>query len=285
MSRKPREEIPEDAKNMDLVAAEKQEKELTAQKALEMYGDGLPYERLRYVEEVKSLLELTQKSIIETGKRLLILKANEEHGGFIHTLEQIGIPYRTAARFMQIARRFGKYANLAYLNTSKLEALEDLTEKEIEDLDEGKDVLGLDLDDIDRMTAKQLREELRKGRKQVEKLKDKHTKEIAEMNDEISVLRMKASGQDFPTPEQIAGGRLEELNGELFGALMSGIADIRKALGAISKAEQVEDVTYPLLRAWANKYTESFEGLTAAYEDLIDAFKQPYIDDGEGEEE
>jgi len=268
--------IPVEARAMDLVAAEKREVELTAEKALELYGDGLPYERLRYMEEVKSFLDLTQKSIIEAGKRLIILKTKEKHGGWLQTLEQIGIPRRTASRFMDIARRFGKWANLAHLNTAKIEALEDLTEAEVEDLNDGKDVLGINLDDIDCMTATQLRGTVREGRKQLaevqakadkkfDRQKEKHEQVVREMSKELEALRLRDSNRQPLTKEQKAAAALAEFTSPYTEAVNKITQAIREAYSILDQAMRIPYLDYVQLNAWVNQFMPDMNGASKAW--------------------
>jgi hypothetical protein len=67
---------------------------------------------------------------------------------FLRVLEQIGIQPRKAQRYMHVAERFGKYDNLSHLTLSTLSVLEELTDPELEKLDEGGEVRGLTLDAI-----------------------------------------------------------------------------------------------------------------------------------------
>lgn len=269
--------IPMEARAMDLVAAKKREQELTAEKALELYGDGQPYERLRYMEEVVSLLELTRRSIMEAGKRLLILRATEAHGGFIQSLEQIGIPYRTAARFMHIARRFGKYANLAHLNTSKLEALEDFTDPELQDLDDGKDVLGINLDDIDRMTASKLRENLRQAEGNLKKEKearkaDRATQEkaIAQKEAKITELDQLLRYQQPPAKEQLAIAELARLDGDYVKELATAMGAMRRAVTLLERAQCTPGVDGQILNDWVDNYNDQMQLLNGVHTELAD---------------
>jgi len=272
--------IAPEAKAMDLVAQDHKQQELTAVKAFEMYGfkDIQNYDLFVYKQKIGLFLQLANRSIIEAGRGLLVIKAQEPHGVFLKTIESLGLAERTVRRYMHIARRFGKTANLAVLPTSKLEALEELDDPTLEKLDAGEDVLGLTIEGIDAMPASVVRKKAKELEAKLATQKERYKKEIEAQLDEIKDLKMRASSIEPPTKEKIAEKRLEELNKDYFGSLMSGIADIRKALDTISKAEQVENITYPMIRAWMNRYAEGVEGLTAAYQDLMDAVKQPYID-------
>lgn len=62
---------------------------------------------------------------------------------------------------MTSARKFSNTPTLAVLDTSKIKALTVLEDKDIEELDKGGEVFGMKLDDIGRMSTRELREKLR----------------------------------------------------------------------------------------------------------------------------
>ena len=125
-----------------------------------------PYSLDNAITEAKFFINQTAGSIIEAGKRLLLIKEHEGHGGFIPALEQIGIDYYAANRLMKVALKFGKsnIATLQHLNFSKGKFLElaVLDDEEIEGLGKGETVRGLKLDEVDKMSVRELRAALRK---------------------------------------------------------------------------------------------------------------------------
>ena len=115
----------------------------------------------------------TVEAILETGKRLLLLKKVTQHGEFTERVELLGISDRTAQRFMQSAQKVSKSANLAVLSSQVKSAsafLELVTHDD--------DVLeGLtEMDDIDRLSASQLRERLRQTEQDVKFATEKRQK-------------------------------------------------------------------------------------------------------------
>ena len=115
----------------------------------------------------------TVEAILETGKRLLLLKKVTQHGDFTERVELLGISDRTAQRFMQSAQKVSKSANLAVLSSQVKSAsafLELVTHDD--------DVLeGLtEMDDIDRLSASQLRERLRQTEQDVKFATEKRQK-------------------------------------------------------------------------------------------------------------
>jgi hypothetical protein len=109
-------------------------------------------------DEIRFYQRRTVEAILETGKRLLLLKELTPHGEFTKRVDLLGLSDRTAQRFMQAAAKTAKSANLAVLATqvkSGSAFLELITHDD--------DVLeGLqEMDDFDRMSASQLRQKAR----------------------------------------------------------------------------------------------------------------------------
>lgn len=124
-------------------------------------------------DEIRFYQRRTVEAILETGKRLLLLKELTPHGEFQKRVEMLGFGYRTAARFMQAAAKTVKSAKLAVLQYEIKSAsafLELVTHDD--------DVLEnlQDMDDIDRLSASQLRERLRQTEQDVKFAEEKRAK-------------------------------------------------------------------------------------------------------------
>lgn len=147
----------------------------------------------------------TVEAILETGKRLALLKEQTPHGEFRKRVELLGFSDRTAQRFMQAAAKTAKSANLAVLSTQVKSAsafLELVTHDDdtLENLSE--------LDDIDRMSASQLREALRQSEKDAQFNAEKRQK--AEQR--ADALEKKLAGKRpvvVPLDERITPFQLE----------------------------------------------------------------------------
>ncbi|HCU0107273.1 TPA: DUF3102 domain-containing protein, partial [Escherichia coli] len=74
---------------------------------MQQFGDGLPYERERIVHEARFYMAQSAESMLEAGKRLIILKENEPHGDFTNILENdLGLAPQVARRMMQASVKF-----------------------------------------------------------------------------------------------------------------------------------------------------------------------------------
>lgn len=136
-------------------------------------------------DEIRFYQRRTVEAILETGKRLLVLRELTSHGNssqigtnsdFVARVELLGFSKSTAYRFMQAALKTSKSANLAVLSTQVKSAsafLELVTHDD--------DVLEnlAEMDDVEKMSASELRAALREAREEkgaVEKvLSDKNT--------------------------------------------------------------------------------------------------------------
>lgn len=125
-------------------------------------------------DEIRFYQRRTVEAILETGKRLLVLKELTPHGEFAHRVGLLGFSDRTARRFMQAAAKTAKSANLAVLSTQVKSAsvfLELVTHD-----DDALESLK-DMDDIDRMSASQLRSTLRQAKEDNKFIAEKRDKE------------------------------------------------------------------------------------------------------------
>ena len=124
-------------------------------------------------DEIRFYQRRTVEAILETGKRLLLLKEITPFGEFTQRVEMLGFSDRTARRFMQAAAKTAKSAKLAVLQYEIKSAsafLELVTHDD--------DVLEnlQDMDDIDRLSASQLRERLRQAEQDVKFAAEKRAK-------------------------------------------------------------------------------------------------------------
>lgn len=134
-------------------------------------------------DEIRFYQQRTVEACLELGKRLILLKEITPYGEFKQRTEMLNISYRTANRFMTTALKFSKSDNLSLLkaagNQSKLLELLVLDDEEITELSNGGSVNDINLDDIDRMTASELRKALRDAKNTItSKEQDIETKNL-----------------------------------------------------------------------------------------------------------
>ena len=109
-------------------------------------------------DEIRFYQRRTVEAILETGKRLLVLKELTPHGEFTARVELLGFHIKTAQRFMQAAAKTSKSDILSHLSKQAKNGLAFL-----ELVTHDDDVLeGLqEMDAFDRMSASELRKAAR----------------------------------------------------------------------------------------------------------------------------
>ena len=142
-----------------------------------VYGDNLPYNRNQVIGEVKFLMNQTTEGMLEMGKRLVMLKENEPHGEFMKIIEKdFNLSKSTAQRMMQASVKFlniknPNYPALGNLGKAKLFELMTQDDEDLEELAEGGTVAGLTLDEIDKMTTRELKAALREAKDSADNLR------------------------------------------------------------------------------------------------------------------
>jgi hypothetical protein len=175
-----------------------------ALKVAEMIGYDLPYDRERIVQEARFYMSQSAEAMLEAGKRLILLKENEPHGEYENALQRLGIGYDVAN---QMRKAVLKYLNPALtskvdtyrlldLGKSKLFELMTVSDDDLAELVDGGTVAGLKLDDIDRMTARELKAALRETRETQEATE----KVLAAKNKKLDQLASELERKKSATP-------------------------------------------------------------------------------------
>lgn len=168
-----------------------------AEAAVRQLAENIGYAGSLDVNTLWSAVEFRQRrsveDILEMGRSLLLIKEQTAHGEFQQQIQQRGIAYRTAARFMSVALKFSKSDSVALLKAAGTQAkvleLAVLDDEEIAALGSGESVSGIALDDVERMSPSQLREALREAKA------DAHAKDerITKLSDQVNKVEEKAT--------------------------------------------------------------------------------------------
>lgn len=277
MGRKPLEEVEinKDSQTLETVVQieieEEKNHELSVIQAEEQYGDGQPYERIRLENEVRFYQDQVSSSLIEIGKRLIRLKTQEGHGGFLVVLENIGMTERPAQYAMLAAKKFSNTNTCSYLGGAKLRALSVLEEDDIQTLEEGGEVAGVTLDEIERMTVRELKAALRKEKDLRKKEKTAQEQTIAQKEEKLNDLERELRYRELPTKEELAKATLDNMAGSFFIPLVVAIENLHKALKAIDEIQKIEGITLQPLEALIEQYSYEFTALTNIKDELLDA--------------
>jgi hypothetical protein len=230
----------------------------------EMFGDGVVYDFDRVDNEVSFYQEQAGTALLEIGKRLIRIKAHEEHGKFMVFLEKHNMGDRSAEFAMVAARKFSNSKSISNLGTTKMIALTVLDDDDIEKLGKGKAIKGIGtLDDVDRMTTRELREALRKERDKRKREKEVQEKAIAQKEAKINELDQQLRYQQPPTKEQIAVAELARLTRDYTIALAEINSAIRRTHGILNTAEKIEGVHVMMISDWLNQFNSEMDEYSA----------------------
>jgi len=143
-----------------------------AEAAVRKLAETIGYAGSLDVNTLWSTLEFHQRrsveDVLQMGRCLLLLKEQTPHGDFLPLIAERGFHPRMAQRFMGVALKFSKNDAQSLLKAAGTQAkileLAVMDDGDLQALDSGESVSGITLDDVERMSASQLREALRSAR-------------------------------------------------------------------------------------------------------------------------
>lgn len=172
-------------------------------------------------DEIRFYQQRTVESCMEIGKRLLLVKEQTPHGEFNKRIEILNFTPRMAQKFMSAVLKFSKTNSSSLLqkagNQTKLLELVMLDDDEIELINEGGSIGDVNLDSIETMSVRELKQALRDAKsdiaakEQVIKTKDQKTNELLEENTKLkSPAQIKKRAET--EQQQLAKKALEEIS-------------------------------------------------------------------------
>lgn len=215
--------------------------QITAQENAVALAGQLGYEGALTVggleEEIRFYQRRSVEAVLELGKRLMLLKTVTAHGGFVESLERLGIERTMAARFMNATAKFSNVAStqllaLPGMNQTKLLELLVLDEGEIEALDQGDTVRGFKLDDIDCMSVSELRRALRGANAEAEATSKLLAEKTTKIGDLAERLAKKESRIAATAPDEVLAEIRSELLAHAISAEASLINQLKPAFAA-----------------------------------------------------
>ena len=181
---------------------------LNSVRVMEQWGNGEAYNEDRWIERGRQAMRQTVEGMFELGRVLIVLKEHMTWEKFADVCEVFGMSARAAQQLTQATRRFAtpqmQKAQSKLMELGKSKLLELLVEEDeaIVDLADGGDINGHTLDDVERMTVRELRAALRESRETAE-AKDKIIADKNKKVDELAEkLAKKQTGKE-PRPEDV----------------------------------------------------------------------------------
>ena len=180
---------------------------------MEQWGYGEIYNEATWVERGRHAVRQTMEGMFELGRVLIVLKEHTEYRRFSQIVkEQFGIGTSETGRLMAATQRFAtsqmQKAAPKLMDLGKSKLLELLVEEDVTlvGLADGGEVNGMTLDDVDRMTVRELRVALRENREDAQAkdkvLADKNAK-IDELAEKLEKAKKKG-GVKEPNPADVA---------------------------------------------------------------------------------
>lgn len=210
------------------------------------FGESLPYDRSRVIHEARFYMAQSAEAMLEAGKRLVILKEHESHGEFLVIVEgQLGIHERAAQRMMQASLKYlspklqSKATALSGLGKTKLLELLSEDDDDLAGLTEGGTVAGLKLDDIERMTSRELKTALREARENSEAKEQLIASKDAKLNELDTALRNERRQVRETPPDILAAKLREEVGGYAYRAEVAIRSDLRAGIEQILEQDSV----------------------------------------------
>lgn len=182
---------------------------------MEQWGNGEVYNEATWIERGRQAVHKTLEGMFELGRALIILKEHTEHGRFAEIVKtQFGLGSSETARLMSATKRFAtpqmQKAQAKLMDLGKTKLLELLVEDDVTltGLAEGEVIDGVgDLDDIDKMTTRELRLALREKNALLEdkdKVMSDKNRKIDELAEKLENAQRKKSTVKEPEPADVA---------------------------------------------------------------------------------
>lgn len=171
-------------------------------------------------ENIRQSSQRIGMEMIAIGASLKMLKLQCGHGEFMTRVERTGFNFNSAKKMMVVADKFSNWStstNLEGLSKSKiLELAIELDKDEVDQLMDGDEVRGLNIDDVRLKTVRELREALQAKDKEIADAKANYEargKVLENKQKQIDDMAEKLAKKQFEheqiTPEQ-AGKALRE---------------------------------------------------------------------------
>jgi hypothetical protein len=189
--------------------------------------------------DIASNMRRSVEACLEVGRGLVVLKTACGHGNFMARLDVLGIEARVAQKFMQSANKFGKAPTSALLKAAgtqnRLFEMLVLDDEQVEELELNGQTGELSLDDVARMSVKELRSKLREARAEklaVEKVLERKNKE----NDKLQLMQVAPPDEQFQEIMKKASSITTDALGAVRGGVRAALLAINDAPDAPHKA-------------------------------------------------
>lgn len=192
-----------------MVDASATELALHSANVMKQWGNGETYNEDVWVERAKLATRKTMEGMFELGQALIVLKEHMTWKQFADVCEVLGMSVRAAQQLVQATQRFAtpqmRKAAPKLMDLGKSKLLELLVEDDVTlvELAEGEEVNGMTLDDVDRMTVRELRVALRESRENLAAKDEVMKTKTAKIDELAEKLAKKQTGVREPKAEDV----------------------------------------------------------------------------------
>lgn len=176
------------------------------------YLDGDTFDLQFFIRRCQHSAQTIAQHYLYLGRDLIVIKERVSREEFAAILDQIGISQRSSQRFMQVAIKFTAPTLEKLANRLAVSKLIELASEDDEDLEQafnGGTIAGMKLDDIERMSIRELKTALRNARNNAELTQEAHDRVLLQKNTHADELSRKlALAESRPQaerwPDQVA---------------------------------------------------------------------------------
>lgn len=165
--------MPEEQPNESLKVIELYDRQKAQAGLLMPFSDGMAFEDGRVMNEIKVLLGMEVTIKFEVGKRLILLKENSDVGTFQHRLQDLGDMDRIAAweymlyaQMAEGAPAFQAWAESKNQFRKAITMIRAARERAAVEYEQEGTFLGLPKDKLDKMSIRELKEFIKKQKKE-----------------------------------------------------------------------------------------------------------------------
>lgn len=244
----------EDSRAMNMIGERESELVIRMQEDDKLFlEEGEEYNLHVCMMKSRECIKQAKSALTVLGRQLILIKNHEPHGNFMSAVEDLGLDIRFANRLMAGARwNVQDSERIEKLGKSKFLELTILDDKEAEALADGKEIEGIGtLDDIAKMSVKELRSALRAEKKKREDEKEAQEEAISQKEKKLNELEQELRYRQPPTKEDLAQAKLDELKKDLFRQVGGTIHELQQLIALVERAQQIDGVTVEQLDAWA----------------------------------
>lgn len=211
-------------------------------------GLDVPYDYETYIAAGRDSVAVMGERLFVIGRICIAIKEHEPHGRFGEALDRIGVKPRFAQTCMQAAIKYlgsdSRKLIAGRLASTKLLELVSEADDDLDLLGEGGTLADLTLDDIDKMSVRELKDALRKERKSA-------TDELAARDEIIERKDKKLRDLELKTrkagklPVREKGEELLQLALSRLGTAVAALQDLELAVDEIHAVHLEADEPLP----------------------------------------